>query len=284
MQDLIIRNGNQSDSNENPICNSKDYESRVFEYVPQITTLDGVDGRGRSVDVVFDTGFSLLADFLTEDTSSIDDRRPARPIYRQERGQSRQNFNQKDRLQSPNRDRESYRERDTVANKSRDAAQLRSKEEIQNVYPPQEELMKRIEQLEKEVQFKTHPPIEPKVDRISSLEEHIESLVKAITISKIETTAQEKENEKPNIVDPSIKAESQVQSERLKSIEAQMKELIQMTANNDKPIVKLTDKDREYRKQKAALKQMEKELFGGSPTSSEEYLSIPTKIPRRVRL
>jgi hypothetical protein len=136
-----------------------------------------------------------------------------------------------------------------------------------------QQLLDRIADLEQRIQDIPKPatPV-PTVadDRLANLEQKIGQLVDAVKPAETRIPVEKKDAEKD--------------AQRLSLIESQMKELIQMTKNKDNQaiVIKKTKEPIEkIQKQRLALKELEKQLFGNlSPSSSDEVINIP-KSPHR---
>lgn len=128
-------------------------------------------------------------------------------------------------------------------------------------------VMDKLNELERKVDFipkgmHSNSP-EPSLpnDRLSSLEGHFVKLVEVIAENSKPQNVQPVNNP---IVPPAEKSLDSPDKERLKNIEAQMKELIQITANSEKVIIKgkeTKSKEKLIKEHKKAIKKLEKTVL-----------------------
>jgi vacuolar-type H+-ATPase subunit I/STV1 len=231
------------------------YRVLIFNLLPQILTVDGCKINGEKVPSrIGDPALQSINELLDESTyvDSAPQTRPSRvrnysePIHADKDGE----------LQ-------------------RRALSQQSNHPKMESDPPNlnQQILDRISDLEKRVQDMpkslTPGPIASE-DRLMNLEQKIGQLVDAV--KPVE--------KKANIDNKEVNQDT----ERLRLIESQMKELIQITKNNENQaiIIKKTKEPIDkIEKQRTALKELEKQLFGNmSPSTSDEVVNIP-KSPHR---
>jgi leucine-rich repeat and coiled-coil domain-containing protein 1 len=146
--------------------------------------------------------------------------------------------------------------------------------------PDDTELRERIATLEKLVEnipghsITANPVSSVEDDRLRLLEGQIGKLVDALVTS----STKDKNQTKPSQETQTVIKDELKPDDRLEKIETQMNELMRKSQNGEQK------DDKSFRKQKAALKLLENEMFGPfSPSSSsDDLISLPSKIPKRV--
>jgi hypothetical protein len=129
----------------------------------------------------------------------------------------------------------------------------------------QDQLLERMNQLEHKMDVQPSPQI----PATSNLEGQIEKLVQVLTVNN-QSQSKAPTPQPPKTEEPKASAkESFEQVERLKTIEAQMKELLQISVNNEK-IQAQTKKE----------KKKPVPILESHSSDSDEFVTIPTKIPK----
>ncbi|KAJ3339565.1 hypothetical protein HDU91_000991 [Kappamyces sp. JEL0680] len=249
LQHLVLRT-HQLSKADNPICNIRSYERVVRDAIPHVVSLDGFDAAGNAIEN--DTILSQYGDLLEDSTLVEYDFLVV--LY-------------------------------AVGNPS--LVKSRSRDKTNEI------ILDRVNELERKLASSqsnaVQPPVQPAAEpspSLPNLEGQIARLVEVLVSNTQNRPVSEPAKSPPPAVVKQEATGKEVveQSERLKAIEEQMKELLQLSINNEKIVIQKGGSEKSYKRQKAAVKMLEKELFGPhSPSSSEEFVTIPTKVPKDAK-
>lgn len=242
---MIVTSGGLNES-ENPLCRHAGYQSQIFQLIPQLIALDGLNYAGKK-------GFydlTSLVDSIVQD-----------PIL--------QSFSEylddSTMISQPKKSQEANR---TIT--SQQDFLLDRIDQLENH-------IKAIKQPEQP--FIVQETIEK--NRMANLETQMGRILDAIT-SKEETNPShdKKEQSKSTGIPEAHTPLKKQDEERLESIETQMKELIRLAAGKDTPtvIIKSEKIPANTFKQRKAFKELERQMFGPfSPTSSDDPCNASSK-------